>query len=133
MLWKFLSHLSLNYLSLARADNIKELLRLYISPEGQSRAKIAANTKRIEGIQDIQVMPVDRLISGYMMRGQEIRVELRKDNFASTGDMFLFGSVMDCFLGAYSSMNCFTQFSVKESITGEIYSWPPRIGDRPLI
>jgi len=133
MLWKFLSHLSLNYLSLARADNIKELLRLYIFPGGRNRANVAANTKRIEGIQDIQVAPVDRLISGYMMRGQEICVKLRKDNFASTGDMFLFGSVMDYFLGAYSSMNCFTQFSVKESITGEIYSWPPRIGDRPLI
>ncbi len=133
MLWKLLSHLSLNYLSLANTDNIKELLRLYVFPEGQNTAKNATNTKRIEGIQEIKVMPVDRLISGQMMRGQEIRVKLLKDNFASTGDMFLFGSIMDYFLGVYSSMNCFTRFSIKESITGEIYSWPPRIGDRPLI
>jgi type VI secretion system protein ImpG len=132
MLWHFLSHLSLNYLSLAHTDNIKELLDLYIFPEGRDRAKIAANAKRIEGIQNIQVTPVDRLVSGYMMRGQRIQIKLRQDNFASPGDMFLFGSVMDYFLGVYSSMNCFTELSVEESITGETYSWPPRIGDRPL-
>ncbi|MCD6353158.1 MAG: type VI secretion system baseplate subunit TssF [Proteobacteria bacterium] len=132
MLWHFLSHLYLNYLSLVHIDNIKELLSLYIFPEGRDRTKIAANTKRVDGILDIQVIPVDRLVSGYMMRGQEIRIKLRQDNFASPGDMFLFGSVMDWFLGVYSSMNCFTKLTVEESITGEIYSWPPRIGDRPL-
>ena len=132
MLWQFLSHLSLNYLSIARADNIKELLNLYIFPEGRDRTKIAANSKRVEGILDIQVKPVDRLVAGYMMRGQRITIKLRKDSFASLGDMFLFGSVIDYFLGVYSSMNCFTQVSVEESITGETYSWPPRIGDRPL-
>ncbi len=132
MLWQFLSHLSLNYLSIAHADNIKELLNLYIFPEGRDRTKIAANSKRVEGILDIQVTPVDRLVAGYMMRGQRITIKLRKDSFASLGDMFLFGSVIDYFLGVYSSMNCFTQVSVEESITGETYSWPPRIGDRPL-
>jgi len=132
MLWQFLSHLSLNYLSIAHADNLKELLNLYIFPEGRDRTKIAANSKRVEGILDIQVTPVDRLVAGYMMRGQRITIKLRKDSFASLGDMFLFGSVIDYFLGVYSSMNCFTQVSVEESITGETYSWPPRIGDRPL-
>ncbi len=132
MLWQFLSHLSLNYLSLAHADNIKELLNLYIFSEGRDRSKIAANSKRVEGILGIQVTPVDRLVAGYMMRGQRITIKLRKDSFASLGDMFLFGSVLDYFLGVYSSMNCFTQVLVEESITGETYSWPPRIGDRPL-
>ena len=131
-LWHFLSHLSVNYLSLANADNIKELLRLYIFSEGRDRAKIAANTKRVDSILEIRVSPIDRLLSGYMMRGQEITIRLRQDGFASIGDMFLFGSVMDYFIGVYSSMNCFTQFTIEDSITGETYTWPPRIGDRPL-
>ena len=133
VLWHFLSHLSVNYLSLARADNIKEMLRLYIFPEGRDRTKIAANMKRVNGILDIRISPIDRLVSGYMMRGQEIRIKLRQDSFASLGDMFLFGSVMDYFIGVYSSMNSFTRLIVEESITGEQYSWPPRIGDRHLI
>ncbi|HEU19860.1 MAG TPA: type VI secretion system baseplate subunit TssF [Deltaproteobacteria bacterium] len=133
VLWHFLSHLSVNYLSLGRADNIKEMLRLYIFPEGRDRTKIAANMKRVNGILDIRISPIDRLVSGCMMRGQEIRIKLRQDSFASVGDMFLFGSVMDYFIGVYSSMNSFTQLIVEESITGEQYSWLPRIGDRYLI
>ena len=132
MLWHFLSHLSLNYLSLSSGDNIKELLRLYIFPEGRDRAKIAANTRRVNGIVDVRTTSVDRLVSGYMMRGQEIRMKLRQDYFASPGDMFLFGSVMDYFFGVYSSMNSFIHLVIEESTTGETYSWPPRVGDRPL-
>jgi len=133
MLWHFLSHLSLNYLSLAKLENIKELLGLYIFPEGRDRSKIAANTKRINGIVDLKVTPADRLVSGQMMRGREIRMTLRQDHFASPGDMYLFGSVMDYFFSAYSSMNSFTQLVVEENITGEIYTWPPKIGDRFLM
>jgi type VI secretion system protein ImpG len=131
-LWQFLSHLSLNYLSLARRDNIKELLRLYIFPEGRDRNRIAANTRRVDGILDVRTTAKDRLVKGYMMRGREVGMKLRRDYFASPGDMFLFGSVMDYFYGVYSSMNCFTQLMIEESTTGEQYSWPPRIGDRPL-
>jgi type VI secretion system protein ImpG len=132
VLWQFLSHVSVNYLSLARAENIKEMLRLYIFPEGRDRAKIDANIKRINGILDIRISTIDRLVSGFMMRGQEVRLRIRKDSFASLGDMFLFGSVIDYFMGVYSSMNSFTQLIVEESITGETYLWPPRIGDRHL-
>jgi type VI secretion system protein ImpG len=132
-LWHFLSHLSLNYLSVASVDNLKELLGLYVFPEGRDRAKTAANTKRVEGIQDLQVKSVDRLISGHMMRGREIRMKLRQDHFASPGDLFLFGTVMDHFLAVYSSINAFTRLFVEESITGETYTWPPRLGERFLV
>ncbi len=132
-LWRFLSHLSLNYLPLARAHNLKELLRLYIFPEGRDKAKVAANLKRVEGIQDVRVAPADRLVSGHMMRGQELRLSLRQDHFAGPGDMYLFGSILDNFLAGYASMNCFTRLSVRDTITGERYQWQPRIGDTPLI
>ncbi|MBN1106463.1 MAG: type VI secretion system baseplate subunit TssF [Deltaproteobacteria bacterium] len=132
-LWHFLSHLSLNYLSVASVDTIKELLGIYVFPEGRDRAKTAANTKRVEGIQDLQVKPVDRLVSGHMMRGREIRMKLRQDHFASPGDLFLFGTVMDYFFAVYSSINAFTRLFVEESITGETYAWPPRLGERFLV
>jgi type VI secretion system protein ImpG len=133
VLWKFLSHLSLNYLSVASLDNLKELLQIYIFPEGRDRGRIAANMKRVEGIVDLRVQPATRLVSGIMMRGTEIRAKLGQDHFASTGDMFLFGSVLDYFLAVYSSLNSFTRFFVEETSTGETYAWPPRIGERFLI
>jgi type VI secretion system protein ImpG len=132
-LWRFLSHLSLNYLSMADTQNLKELLNLYIFPEGRDKAKIAANLKRVEGINDVRVTHKDRLVSGHMMRGQEIRVSLRQDHFAGPGDMYLFSSILDHFLAGYASINCFTRLFVRDTITGEIYQWQPRIGDTPLV
>jgi type VI secretion system protein ImpG len=49
------------------------------------------------------------------------------------GDLFLFGSVLDHFLGLYASLNTFTQIVIKEALKGEVYQWPPRIGEHPLI
>ncbi|MFH1984870.1 MAG: type VI secretion system baseplate subunit TssF [Pseudomonadota bacterium] len=132
-LWRLLSHLSLNLLSLMDLEGLKELLRLYLFPEGRDKVKITANLKRVEGISDVTTRAADRLIHGVMVRGQEITMTVRKDNFASLGDLFLFGSVMDAFFSEYSSMNAFTQLRIKETISGETYSWPERIGDRRLI
>ncbi|PKN61244.1 MAG: type VI secretion system baseplate subunit TssF [Deltaproteobacteria bacterium HGW-Deltaproteobacteria-15] len=132
VLWNFLSHIALNYLSVASLENVKELLQIYIFPEGRDRTKIAANMKRVEGINGLQVQPASRLVSGLMMRGNEIRMKVRQDHFASTGDMFLFCSILDYFFAVYSSLNSFTRFFVEETLTGEIYSWPPRIGERFL-
>ena len=130
--WRFLSHLSLNYLSLANLDNLKELLRLYVLPEARDKAMIAANIKRIEGIQDFRVVPADRLIRGMIMRGQEIEMTARQDHFAGFGDLYLFGCVLDLFFGVYSSINTFISFKLKESLTGETIIWPTRMGDRLL-
>jgi len=131
--WHFLSHLALNYLSIANRENIKELLGLYVFPESRDRANIEANRKRIDGIRDLTVTAGDRIVSGYIMRGNTIRMKLRQDHFASPGDMFLFGSIMDYLFSAYSSINSFTHFFVEESTTGETYSWTPRIGERFLV
>jgi len=133
LLWRLLSHLSLNYLSLARMENLRALLELYIFPEGHDRAVTLANRKRISGIENIEARPSNRLVSGIMMRGQEIQLKLRQDNFASQGDMFLFGCIMDHFLGNYASINAFTRLIIQEVLKGDLYQWPPRLGDHPLI
>lgn len=133
LLWRFLSHLSLNLLSLADTENLKTLLKLYIFPDGSDRSAILANEKRIEGIADVSVKTEDRLVSGITIRGQEINLKLNSDHFAGLGDMYLFGSIMDHFLGTYAAINCFTRLRVEDSLKGDVYEWPERMGDRPLI
>jgi type VI secretion system protein ImpG len=133
MLWKFLSHLSLNYLTIANAENIRELLRLYAYPERRDRTALAASLKRIDSVTDLQVKPADRLMRGMIVRGQSVGMTSRQDHFAGTGDFYLFGAVMDLFFGIYSSMNTFTQFQLKDSLTGETFAWPARMGDRSLL
>ena len=131
-LWSFLSHLSLNLLSLMDVDGFKELLRLYLYPKGRDRAGIAANLKRVEGIDDVSARPADTLVRGVLVRGQEITLTARKDHFASLGDLLLFGTVLDRFFSEYSSLNSFTRLRVKEMISGETFAWPEKAGGRPL-
>ncbi len=131
--WRFLSHLSLNYLSLARTENFKALLELYLFPDTRDQKTYLANRKRLDGLERVVSQPANKLVSGIMMRGQDIRLTLRQDHFTGRGDVFLFSSVLNAFLGNYASINAFTQFTVEESLSGEEYRWPARLGDRPLI
>lgn len=132
-IWRFLSHLSLNYLSIANTDNIREVLSLYAYPEGRDREKITANLRRIEGITGLNIIPADRLSNGLMLRGQIIELTARQDHFAGLGDLFLFIAVLDLFFAVYSSFNSFTQLKLKESISGETFTWPVRMGNRILL
>jgi len=131
--WRLLAHLSLNYLSLAQPENLRALLDLYVFPESRDRPSILANRKRIAGIEDIEARGTDRLVAGIPMRGQEIRLKMRRDHFASQGDLFLFGCVLDYFLGCYGSINTYTQLIVEEVLKGDLYQWPARLGEQPLI
>ena len=133
VLWRFLSHLSINLLSLADKENLKALLRLYIFPDGGDRAAILANEKRVDGIVGLNLKPDTRLFEGLPIRGQRIKLKLNPDHFASRGDMYLFGTIMDYFIGAYASINSYTQLKVEDSLKGETYKWPVRLGDRRLI
>jgi type VI secretion system protein ImpG len=133
LLWRFLSHLSLNYVSLANVKNLQAMLDLYNFEETRDRRSFLANQRRIAGIKNLSTRTVDRLVAGVVMRGREIQMDIRKDHFIGSGDLYLFGCILDFFLGSYASINTFTQLIVKEVVQGDIYKWETRIGDQPLI
>lgn len=132
LLWRLLSAIPLSRLSLAHADNLRECLGLYLFP-GFDRTLLAANRRRIEGIERITTRQADRIVRGAPMRGLEIRIDARGDHFAGPGDLFLFGSVLDEFLAGSATLNTFTRLTIRETVRGEEYLWPPRAGYQPLL
>jgi type VI secretion system protein ImpG len=133
LLWRFLSHLSLNYLSLANAENLRMLLELYVFEETRDKTAIVANRKRIAGIEELNAEGANRMVAGILMRGLDVRLRIRQDHFVGPGDLYLFGCIMDYFIGNYASINTFTRLSILEAIRGEVYQWPARIGQHPLL
>jgi type VI secretion system protein ImpG len=133
LLWRLLSHLFLNYLSMANEDNLRALIKLYIFTETRDRAVVLANTKRVDAIARMVVESSNRIVRGVMMRGQNIELTLDRANFAGSGDMYLFGAILDYFLSGYAEMNCFTRLTITDTQNKERYEWPARIGDRPLM
>lgn len=131
LLRQLTSHLYLNHLSLERVDHLKALLELYVFP-GKNGAAGAANLKRIAGIESMTAAAGEQRINGIVMRGRHLSIRVRQDHFAGAGDMYLFGCVLDQFLGRSAAMNCYTRLELVETLRGGIWQWPPRLGNHPL-
>jgi len=131
--WRLLSHLSLNYLSLADTENFKSLLSLYIFSSDSGSKQEAINRKKIDGIRDIQVSACDRLVKGIAMRGQTIKVTINASHFSSKGDMYLFGLLMDYLFSSFASLNSFTELVMTDETSDETYRFQAKAGARLLI
>ena len=141
--WRLLSHLNLNHLSLAGRNNLGrqalcEYLALYDFGDSASGATVSLNQEVINGILSIKS---DRLVEllrptemdGGFARGLKVTLELDEDKFVGIGS-YLFASIMDHFLGLYTSVNSFTKLEHRTRQSGAVIkSWPVRNGVQQLI
>lgn len=131
--WRLISHLSLNYISLANVQALTGILGLYNFQSLYDRQAARANERRLEGIREVQSRVEDLLFHGIPIRGTATNIELMEDHFAGEGDMFLFSNILNEFLSLYASLNTFSRLTVKGKKEGEIYQWPPKIGHQIIL
>jgi type VI secretion system protein ImpG len=132
LLWCLLSHVSLNLLSLASADNLRKLLGLYVFTGRQGPEM--SNRRRIEGIVEVTATRESRLVGrGGMQRGQLIRIRCREDHYAGIGDLYLFGCMLERFFGDYAGINSYTRVELEDTLSGTVFTWPPRLGQQPML
>ena len=132
-LWRLLSHLYTNFLSLASGESLRSLLKLYIFGKSGDNASQMAHLKRIDGIVEATATPCELLSHGQLLRGQDLRLRVRAENFASDGDLYVFCSVLDAFLGTYAAINTCTRLTVTDMSGGQEFRWPARLGRRTLL
>jgi type VI secretion system protein ImpG len=132
-LWRLISHLSLNHLSLSGGgiDALRELLRLYDLPRS------ASNRRQIDGVVAIEFKPAHAALPGNpfvtFVRGTEVRLTVDEANFVGSG-LRLFAQLMDHFFGLYVNANSFTQLKIISARTREeLITCPRRSGDSPLL
>jgi type VI secretion system protein ImpG len=130
--WRLISHLSLNYLSIADGPTgLQEILKLYDftgSPGVQQQiAGISALSSR-----RIVARPGSMPWNGFC-RGIEVTIEFDEDQYVGSG-VFLFASVLERFLGLYATLNSFVQLIAFTRQREEgLHRWPPRAGDQILL
>ncbi len=134
-LWRVISHLSLNHLSIADAQEspqaLKEVLKLYdLTDSAETRSKI-------DGLLKVGSRRVTRPLSSergrQFCRGVEVNVLFDEGRF-SDNSLILFASVLERFLALYCSVNSFSQLVVgTKERKGVLRAWPPRAGDRTLL
>ncbi len=136
VVWRLISHLSLNYLSLLDTDErqgaaaMRELLSLYSHVADQHvRAQI-------RGVRSVKAQPIVRRVplGGPIAfgRGLGVTLTLAEGDLVGVGAA-VFGAVLERFLARYVSINSFTETVLRTVERGEVMRWPIRMGQRHTI
>ena len=131
--WRLISHLTLNHLPMASADDLRGVLELYNAQARVDRQAAAAHRLRLESIRSVGARPADHLLDGVVVRGSDVEVLLDEEGFAGDGDMALFGRILSELFALLSTLNAFTRLTVRGARHGEIFRWPPRLGQQSLL
>lgn len=150
--WRLVSLLSLNYLSLVGTDSesraplaakqgreqvppaleaLRELLKIC------DFADSAVSRQRISGLSGLRARRVLRRVSANgwhsPARGLEVELTFDEDKYAGSS-AFLFASLMERFLGLYTSINSFVQtVAISKQREGIWKKWSPRAGHKALL
>jgi type VI secretion system protein ImpG len=133
LLWRLISALSLNHLSLVDEGvaALRELLTLH------NTANSLSAERQIDGLVAVRSTPAfARVASAHgvvFAQGRKVHMEFDEEHFPS-GGVFLFASVLERFLALYASMNSFTQLvATSRQRRRPVREWAPRAGWRTLV
>jgi type VI secretion system protein ImpG len=112
-------------------EALQEILRLY------NFGRSTYLEKQIGGILDLKSeRHFARVVSESgisFVRGTRVEIELDEEQFVG-GGVYLFASVLEHFLGLYTSLNSFSQLVARTRQRKEVVrEWPPRAGQTVLL
>lgn len=132
-LWRLISLLSLNYLSLNEEGRaaMQEILRLHNLTDS------TASDNQVGSILKMSSSPGFALVnSAYGLipaRGTQVEMEFDEQQFTGSG-LYLFAAVIDRFLAGYAAMNSFSQLTARSTLRKEaLGKWTPRAGTQALL
>lgn len=131
-LWKLISNMSLNYLSLTDINALKVTLETYDLPRYYDRQALKVSQKKLAALSSIRQEAVDRLHRGLPVRGVRVDLTVDSQGFVGQGDLFVFASVLNQFFALYTSLNSYHELRVI-STQGDVYLWPSQTGQQPLL
>lgn len=128
ILWRLLSNMSLNYVSLTDVSALRAVLAAYDFRARHDRPRARMLEKTLKSMLRIHCSESDRIYGGLPVRGARTRLVLDQRAFCAEGAMYLFGSVLNEFFALYATVNSFHQLTIEEASRGEEYRWPARLG-----
>lgn len=130
-LWRLISHLSVNMLSLQGGAEslaaLREILHLYCGAERPDSAR------QISGLVGLSTRRVVRRIGDEawrgFVRGLEVALEFDEEQFVG-GSAYLLSAVLDRFISLYAGVNAFTELAVSSRQRDGVWKrWPARSGE----
>ena len=133
-LWKLISHLSVNHLSISDEEvsfkALKETLRLYAGRESH-------RYKEIDSIVSLKHQKVSRRVGGEAWRGFVAGVGLTltvDEQFQSGASSFLLAYVLQRYFALQVSINSFVELTLKSTKRQDVWMrWQPLSGEQQLL
>jgi type VI secretion system protein ImpG len=134
-LWRLISHLSVNHLSLTEGESslnaLKEMLRLYAGPESIYRHG------EINALEELSCRPITRRVGDQAWRGfipgVEVTLTMNEHELAGSS-IFLMSSVLRHFFALQVSINSFVEVVLNSTRRqGEWMRWQPLPGEQILL
>ena len=132
-MWRLISLLSLNYLSLNEEGRtaMQEILRLHNLNDSTASDNQVGSILKMNSAPNFAL--VDSAYGLIPARGTQVEMEFDEQQFAGSG-LYLFAAVLDRFLAGYAAMNSFSQLTARSTLRKEVLGkWPPRAGTQALL
>ena len=131
-LWRLISNMSLNYLSLGNITTFRTLVGAYDFPGISDAYKHRKTESLLRGLDKISYKTSEMLYRGLPIRGIETTIELDPDRYSSLGEAYIFSNVLNDFLTLYCNLNTFHRLEVKID-RYETFTWEARLGQQSLM
>ena len=131
-LWRIISNMSLNYLSLNNINSFKTILETYDFYGAFNIKQKEKTNMNLKGLEKVRYESCEMIDKGLPIRGIHVFLKVEPNNFSCVGEAFLFCSILNDFFALYSNINSFHKLTV-DMQNKEIYEWPAKLGLQSLI
>jgi len=131
-LWRVISNMSVNYLTLESVHTFRNLLESYDFVGVSDNLHKKHTEMLLDGIVKIDNSIEDRIYKGLPIRGSVTRLELNAENYSSIGEAYLMLSVVNEFFSLYCNINSFHRLEGTVDKKAH-FVWPPKMGRQSLV
>ncbi|MDR9467440.1 type VI secretion system baseplate subunit TssF [Marinospirillum sp.] len=100
-----------------------------VSPDEAQRH---INEKKIQAIQNLQVVATEKLLGQSLYRGLQLNLSINGKAFNSLGETLVFCDRLNQLFSQSAPINHFTALQIHEAQTGEEFIWPARLSQQLL-
>lgn len=133
LMWKIVSHARLGLTAITDIETLKEFLNLYIPAGGTEPSRLSAIRRRVSGIESVRIEKTSTLVRGSLINGSEVTIQLAGQNYASSGDLYLFGCMLAHLFAGLVELNSFVTVRVQDVMSGGLYEWPRMLSSRQTL
>ena len=131
-LWRVISNMSLNYLSLDSVDTLRNILGTYDFIGASNVLQKKHTDSLLSGISNIEQSSTDMIYKGLPIRGTLSRLTLDSKKYATIGEAYLFSSILNEFFSLYCSINSFHKLEVIIDKKAH-FTWKAKLGKQVLL